>query len=67
MSFPIRSASYAGKALTIENRIGFAGTVRSIPLLAWPGLETGWRWAFTSPAAALIHGAWAISRLKQLA
>jgi len=59
-------AEYTGTALTIQNGIGFAVTVISIPLVARLGQIAGWRWAFTALAIGPVLGALALSRLKTL-
>ena len=55
---------YTGTALTIQNGIGFAVTVVSIPFIAWISKRLGWRWAFSFLAIGPLLGAWAMSRLK---
>jgi MFS family permease len=55
---------YTGTALTIQNGIGFAVTVVSIPFIAWVSKRVGWRWAFSFLAIGPLLGVWATSRLK---
>jgi len=55
---------YTGTALTIQNGIGFAVTVVSIPFIAWVSKRVGWKWAFSFLAIGPLLGAWAMSRLK---
>jgi MFS family permease len=55
---------YTGTALTIQNGVGFAITVVSIPFIAWISKHVGWRWAFAFLTVGPLLGAWSLSRLK---
>jgi len=55
---------YTGTALTIQNGIGFAVTVVSIPFIAWVSKHVGWRWAFSFLTIGPLVGAWSLARLR---
>jgi len=57
-------AEYTGTALTIQNGVGFAVTVVSIPFIAWISRHVGWRWAFSFLTLGPLAGAWSLSRLR---
>ena len=55
---------YTGTALTIQNGVGFAITVVSIPFIAWVSKHVGWRWAFSFLTIGPLVGALSLARLK---
>ena len=55
---------YTGTALTIQNGVGFAVTVVSIPFIAWVSKHVGWRWAFSFLTIGPLVGAWSLARLR---